>query len=418
MTAVVISPSNVVTFPEGGGHFWVYMQYVQGLMAHGVEVFWLEEFPSSGDEARDARMLAVFEQRMARYGLGGRTILYRAGDPGATGAAAGRCFIGTPEDQARDVIARADLLLNFCYGMSADLLHGFRRTALVDIDPGLLQFWIWQGQIAVAPHDVYFTTGETTGTARAAFPDCGLAWEHIRPPVSLECWPFSYSPECEAFTTVSGWWGGGGKGEFITDGKGLLYENNKRVTFLQFVDLPRLSGRRLELALSLGDGDAGQEHGGAAASRDAALPAPRHERVTDYLSDAADRDILESHGWRVRHAKEVASTPEAYRAYIQRSRGEFSCVKPSCIRFRNAWISDRTICYLASGKPVVVQDTGPSRILPNGAGMFRFSSPEQAARAFDTIDGDYERHCREARRIAETLFDARTIVARILEVAC
>lgn len=418
MTTVVIAPSNVVTFPEGGGHFWVYMQYAKGLMAQGVEVFWLEEFPSSGDEALDARMLAVFEDRMARYGLGGRTILYRAGGSDARGVADGPRFIGMPQDQARDVIARVDLLLNFNYGMSADLLRGFRRRALVDIDPGLLQFWISQDQIAVAPHDVYFTTGETVGTAGAAIPDCGLAWEHIRPPVCLECWPYTYSPDSKAMTTVSGWWGGGGKGEFITDGKGLIYENNKRVTFLQFVELPGRVGSPLELALSLGDGDPQGDDDSAAEIRESAPPAARHEGVTDYVSDAADRRVLESHGWRVRHAYEVASTPEAYRDYIQRSRGEFSCVKPSCIRFRNAWISDRTICYLASGKPVVVQDTGPSRILPDGAGMFRFSSLEQAARAFDAIDRDYERHCREARQIAENLFDARTIVARMLEVAC
>ena len=131
--------------------------------------------------------------------------------------------------------------------------------------------------------------------------------------------------------------------------------------------------------------------------------------------DAADRDLLERNGWRVRHALEVARTPGKYQAYIQASRGEFSCVKPSCIEFQNAWVSDRTLCYLASGKPAVVQHTGPSSFLPSGEGMFRFSTVEEAAEALATIDADYERHCRAAREIAEAFFDARLVLSDVLD---
>lgn len=405
MTTVVISPSNVVNFPEGGGHFWVYMQYVHGLREIGADVYWLEEFHPTGDEAADAEKLAIFHERMARYGLGGKTLLYKR----APGTTAGRTFIGAETAEAEAVFARADLLLNFYYALAPDLLARFRRTALVDIDPGLLQFWIAQGQLQVSPHDLYFSTGETVGSPDALFPDCGLRWERIQPPVSLSSWPYAYAPQSTAFTTVSGWWGGGGKGEFITDGDGLLYENNKRVTFLEHLTLPTVTDQRIELALNLGDGDPDE---------DLAAAPPRREGVTDYVSDAVDRRLLEQHGWHIRHAAEVSASPEAYQRYIQASRGEFSCVKPSCIRFQNAWVSDRTLCYLASGKPVVLQDTGPSRILPNGAGMFRFTSLDDAVRAFEAINADYERHCREARQIAEALFDARTIVRRMLTLAC
>ena len=103
-----------------------------------------------------------------------------------------------------------------------------------------------------------------------------------------------------------------------------------------------------------------------------------------------------------------------YPTYIQRSRGEFSCAKPSCMKFQNGWVSDRTLCYMASGKPVVVQDTGPSSILPNGLGMFRFSSMEQAAEALQAVNTDYARHCRAARELTEAYFDAKTIARRIL----
>ena len=132
--------------------------------------------------------------------------------------------------------------------------------------------------------------------------------------------------------------------------------------------------------------------------------------------DADDRLLLERNGWRVRHSTEVAATPEAYRAYVQQSRGEFSCAKPSCMAFQNAWVSDRTLCYLASGKPVVVQHTGPSRFLPDGEGMFRFSTLDEAAAALATIEASYARQCRAAREIAEELFDAKRVLAQILDL--
>jgi hypothetical protein len=166
------------------------------------------------------------------------------------------------------------------------------------------------------------------------------------------------------------------------------YENTKRVAFLEFADLPRLTRQPLELALYL-----------------------RRER------DLIEMQDLERRGWRIRHSREVAASPEMYQAYIQRSRGEFSCAKRSCMKFQNAWVSDRTLCYLASGKPVVVQDTGPSSFLPNGEGMFRFTGPHQAVEALEAINADYERHCRAARNLAETYFDAEGVAETILSHA-
>jgi hypothetical protein len=283
------------------------------------------------------------------------------------------------QSKAEAVLRRADLLLNFHYAIDPALLSCFRRTALVDIDPGLLQFWISRGQLSVQRHDRYFTTGETVGTPAALFPDCGLAWIHIHPVVCLEQWPNAYDPDAGVFTTVSSW----DADDWIVDANE-VYENTKRVSFLQFAALPHLTGQALELALYLGDGD------------------------------TEDRRILERHGWRIRHSREVARTPGMYLSYIQRSRGEFSCAKPSCMKFQNAWISDRTLCYLASGKPVVVQNTGPSSFLPDREGIFRFATLSEAAEALEAVNADYERHCGAAREIAETYFDAKQVIERIL----
>ncbi|HTL55111.1 MAG TPA: hypothetical protein VL361_05500 [Candidatus Limnocylindrales bacterium] len=379
MATIVVSAFNVANFPEGGGHFWVYMQYVQGLRQLGCEVFWLERFRSTGNDKDDALLLAPFLARMERFGLKNNTILYSSNRPDATPEA----FFNLNPALAEEVFERADLLLNFHYAIAPTFLERFRRTALVDIDPGLLQFWISRRQLLVPAHDLYLTTGETVGTERARFPDCGLDWLTIRPPVCLEQWPYTFNSAAPAFTTVSNW----DTDDWIVDGK-QVYENTKRVAFLPFAGLPRLTSQPLELALFL-----------------------RTEK--DFL----EQGELEQIGWQVRHSRDVAANPEVYRDYVQQSRGEFSCAKRSCIEFQNAWISDRTLCYLASGKPAVVQHTGPSTFLPNGEGLFRFKTIEEAAAAFEEINSDYESHCLAARRIAQTWFDARNIARRILDLS-
>jgi aminoglycoside phosphotransferase (APT) family kinase protein len=413
MTTVVISAHNVVNAPDVGGHFWVFMQYAQGLMRAGCDVYWMERFRDTPDRARDAAIVRDFMNRMQRFGLGERVILYtqhqRAGIPRYE-------MIGMLQSKAEKVFRNADLLLNFNYSIDPELLSRFRRTALVDIDPGLLQFWISVGQLVVPEHDLYFTTGETVGRPSAMFSDCGMSWVRIRPPVCLDVWPYMPNGGCGKFTTVSSWWGGCGQGEFITDGKDIFYENNKRVTFLDYVELPRISGQPLELALCMGSGESDAASSDERQSPPLGVPAGSVDRHP-YVGDAEDRKVLESFGWSIRLAQEVARTPESYQSYIQGSRGEFSCAKPSCSKFQNAWVSDRTLCYMASGRPAIVQDTGPSDCLPNGLGMFRFSSLAEAAHALAVVDADYARHCRAAREIVEAYFDSRKVSERILNSA-
>src|SRR5215471_10862659 len=382
MGPVVLSAYNVASFPEGGGHFWVYMQYVLGLKALGCDVYWLERFFPGRHPERDEPAIATFLERMAAFGMAGRVILQVGPDPRKVPGARVETR-GMTAGEADALFARAELLLNFHYAIDPGLLARFRRTALIDIDPGLLQFWISRGQLRVPPHDLYFTTGETVGADAARIPDCGIPWIPIRPPVSLEYWTYAFEDKPGPMTTVSAW----DSDSWVVDSE-TRYENTKRVAFLPFKDLPAHTDQPLELALFL--------------------------RTN---SDARDQHMLERCGWRIRPSRYVTRSPERYQAYIRNSRGEFSCAKPSCMRFQNAWVSDRTLCYLASGKPVVVQDTGPSRVLPNGEGMFRFSTIEQAAAALAAVNADYEHHCRAARALAERHFDARHIATTILERA-
>jgi hypothetical protein len=267
------------------------------------------------------------------------------------------------------------------YDLPLQMMERFKRRALLDIDPGLLQLWMSMGQINVPQHEMYFTIGETVGTSAARFAHCDLQWHYTPPAVFLPAWPQVPVDPMAPYTTVSDWWG-----EWI-EFQGESVNNDKRASFLEYSSLPSLTTAQLELALCLAPDD--------------------HE----------EQQFLEQRGWKIRHAWEVTSTPEQYRAYIQRSRGEFSCAKPSCMLLQNAWISDRTLCYLASGKPAVVQHTGPSRFLPDAEGLFRFRSLEEAAYALDTVESDYERQCRLARKLAEEYFDARKVVESVLERA-
>jgi len=379
---VVLCAYNVANFPNGGGHLWVYMQHVFGMKRLGCDVYWLECFRRSGDAERDAAAIDSFFARLAAMGMAGRVILRKVGGPDP---AAPVEWLGLSEAEAGRVIDRADLMLNFHYAIEPELLARFRRTAMVDIDPGLFQFWLSRGQLKVPRHDLYFTTGETVGTPGALFPDCGLEWVRIPPAVCVEQWSCANGDRGDAMTTVSAW----DSPDWVVDRPaGIRFDNSKRVAFLPFRDLPRLTPQPLELALFL-----------------------------DTAVDHEEGRMMAEHGWRIRRSVEVAGSPQAYRDYIRRSRGEFSCAKPSCMYFQNAWVSDRTLCYLASGRPVVVQDTGPSALLPNGEGMFRFSTPEQAAAALEAMNTDYERHCRAARELAESVFDSAKVAARILEVA-
>ena len=371
---ICLAPAHTIAYPNGGGHFWVYLQWALGLRALGCDVIWLEQIDPADPVEETRRNVTILRERLARWDLANAlafTTPAGAAPPGdvATGAL------------DFETAAQADLLLNLWHSLPAEVVRRFRRSALIDTDPGLLQTWMTNGSVKVAPHDIYFTIGETVGTPRALFPDCGLQWIYTPVPVFLPEWPAMPPEGAAAYTTVAHWWGG----KFEHDGT--TFWNEKRVAFLDYLELPARARVRLEVAVCLAQ-----------------------------CFDEC-RQLMEPHGWRVREAWDVSSTLEAYRAYIQRSRGEFSCAKPAYVRLETAWISDRTLCYLASGRPAVVQHTGRSKFLPDGEGLFRFRSLDEAAAALCAAEADYEYHCRQARALVEEHFDARRVVARVLERA-
>jgi hypothetical protein len=380
MGAVVWLGADTLSWPHGGGFIWPYLNWALGLRALGCRVVWFE-VPEPAVSAAELRaLLPVLEAKLGRYGLGDSiAIHYRNGDP----APDDLLDRSIPIEAARD----ADLLLNMSYEMPAEVLSLFRRTAVLDIDPGLTQVWVSEGVQSLPRHDAYFTIGEGVN---GRFGTSELTWSHAPPCVALELWPAAPPSEDSPFTTVSNW-----ENSEWAAYSGHSYNNNKRAGFEPFLDLPQLTEQSLELALC--------------------LEADEQLRLPDY--EQAERDSLQARGWRVVHSYEVASTPWDYQAYIQRSKGEFSAAKPSCLRLACGWVSDRTVCYLASGRPAVIQDSGPSRLLPHGEGVFRFRTVEEAARCLETVAADYPRQCRLARQLAEESFAPGETCGPLLERA-
>jgi hypothetical protein len=373
-TTVCFTAKNIY-YPKGGGHFWVPLNWALGFRALGCDVIWLEPIDPSTPVEDVWTLTKLLKERLEPYGLRNSVALSSiTGEPLDPAAVEGCLDI----DAASELTT---LLVNLRYDLPADQVRRFSRSALLDIDPGLLQMWIAVGRYSLAPHDLYFTIGETVGTPAARFPSFGLEWHYTPPPVYLPAWPPASARPTAAYTTVAHWWG-----EEI-DFDGTPINTEKRESFLHYVDLPSRVVGRLELALTMGD------------------------------AEEDERKFWGAYGWRVQDAHQFTATPEEYRAYIQQSRGEFSCAKPSCMQLQNAWVSDRTICYLASGKPTIVQHTGPSRFLPDAEGLFRFRNIDEAARMIALVEWDYDRQCQAARALAETWFDAERVVGRVLEKA-
>ncbi len=386
---VCLAPANTVAYPNGGGHLWVYLHWALALRALGCRVIWLEGLDVDERDASPAgrrrrrggpprECVAALKARLASFGLADTLALYAIGGGTVPDEVAQGCL-------DLNAAAEADLLLNLWHSAPAGVVARFRRTAFIDTDPGLLQIWMTTGAVQLARHDLYFTIGETVGTPAARFPDGGRTWVHTVPPVYLPEWPCVPEPLGGAtpppYTTVAHWWGG------TFEFNGTTFSNEKRASFLEYQDLPHRTPVPLELAVCLA------------------------EFYDEY------RQILEPKGWRLRESWDVTATPAAYRTYVQRSRGEFSCAKPAYISLETAWVSDRTLCYLASGKPAVVQYTGASQFLPDAQGLFRFRNMDEAVRGLATAETDYERQGRAARALVEEHFDARRVVASVLERA-
>ena len=125
--------------------------------------------------------------------------------------------------------------------------------------------------------------------------------------------------------------------------------------------------------------------------------------------------LLAEHGWTLRNPHETIPGPEQFRQFVRASKAEFTVAKSGYVVTQSGWFSDRSAAYLASGRPVVTQDTGYAGLFPTGDGLLSFDTPDGAIAAIADVSARYAHHCRAARAIAEEYFDAQKVLSRLLE---
>jgi hypothetical protein len=355
---------------EYAGHAWFFLQYLLGFRRLGFDVVFVDRLPPEMDDGPRVRRLG---QVLDEFGLGDSFALL--GGPAAE-------TVGLPRAAVLERARRSRLLLNVMgYLDDEELLAAVPLRVFLDIDPGFPQMWSALGLADVFPgHDAYVTIAENIGKPGCSIPTCGLDWRTTRQPVVLEHWPVQ-AELGERLTTVGSWRGPYDRVEYDGRAYGLRAHE-----FRQFADVPRRSGRAFEAALDI---DA---------------------------EDEADLELLSEGGWALADPAEVAADPAAYRRYIQRSRGEVSIPKQMYVETSSGWFSDRSCCYLASGKPVLARDTGLGELYPCGEGLLTFTTTAEALEAAEQVFREPERHAAAARSLAEEFFDSDTVLARLLEV--
>ena len=357
-----------------GGVTWCSLMYLLGLRALGHDVFYVEDTgecvydPILNTRAVEPTYGTTYiNDALAPFGLGDRWTFVN--------------YDGSYHGQPREALARfaadAELFINLSGGswFWRDEYARIPRKVFIDSDPAFTQLAIakaepWYVQF-FQRFDRLFTFGANIGTAASPIPVGEFAWHHTWQPVTLDDWRPAAAPR-DRFTTVMTW-----QIESFTDVGG-----NKDQEFVKFIDLPSRTPQQFELAIN------------------------------------GPQRLLREHGWHTVDAMRVSRTPSDYREFIHASKAEFGVAKHTYVANRTGWFSDRTECYLASGRPALVQDTGWTAHLPSGEGLLAFSTADEALAGIERINGDYDRHAERAREIAREHFDAAHVLPAFLEVAC
>lgn len=367
-----------------GGQTWLYLNWLRGLASLGHEVWYVEDdsvwpYDPIRQAVTDDCSYAVRHVKtcLERIGLEGKWA-FRLADR------TNLCE-GLNARRLNELYKGCDALLNIVG--ATDLREEHMAAPLrvyLETDPVTAELRLAQGdehtRAAFANHHVLVTYGENYGARDCGVPLNGIAYKKTRQPIDLHLWPMAFDDSARSFTTIGNYRQPAADVQF----QGQTYRWSKHHEWEKFVELPRRVDQSFELALKIDDPD--------------------------------DTVFLESHGWKIVSPVQMSlDVFGPYRAYFHRSRAEFTVAKDQNIRLRSGWFSERDACYLASGKPVVTQDTGFGNILPVGNGLFAFTTLEEAIEAIRSINRDYAQHCRSARAIAEEWFAAPKVAAKLLQ---
>jgi len=372
-----------------GGVAWDYLQYVLGFRALGHDVWYLEDTgawaydPIKQEPSADcSHNIGYLGRVMREFDMGDRWIYRNAADDTYHGGV-------QPSDVAK-ILAAADVLANVsgaCW--LTDATAAIPLKLFLDGDPMFTQISLAQEPDSeysqrVRLHERHFSFGMNIGRSDCHIPTAGLNWRPTVQPIALDWWEKTLMPPGTghvadgAWTTVMNWASYAPK-----DFCGQLY-GQKDVEFQDFMQLPELTKETFVLAMGQGVGQ---------------------QRPTD---------LLESKRWKIIEPDIYLPDYASYHDFLTNSKGEWSIAKNGYVRSRSGWFSCRSACYLAAGKPVVVQDTGWSEHLPAGDGIMAFRTPEEAASAIDRVAANYAHHCDAARNFARKHFEASRICSALL----
>jgi hypothetical protein len=367
-----------------GGVAWDYLQYVEGFRQLGHDVYYLEDtemwpYDPIKDiiSAEAGYNVDYLRGVMEKLGLADRWIYRSAPDAS---------YHGHTEAAAKEICATADLYLNVsgCGWLRPEYLS-IPCKVFLDSDPMFTQVALASGKQDVIDriraHNKHFTFAENIGAADCRIPAAGFDWIPTRQPIVLDWWELPAESPRDVFTTVMNW----------VSYKSCEYNGEtwgqKDVEFLKFVDLPERTAQKFEIAMGMG---------------------PGMKRPTE---------MLQQKGWQIIEPAERLPDPWTYREYLRRSKGEWSVAKEGYVKSRSGWFSCRSACYLALGRPCVLQDTGWSNVYPTGRGLFAYQTIDEAIAGIEAVNTDYAAHSRAAQQLAGQMFDARRVLADLITKA-
>ncbi len=378
--ALLVFAGSRAQRPGRGGQMWVFLQYLLGFRRLGYDVLYIDALDADSFVDEQGRRLPMeeswtvryFRHVMSHFGFKENYAILCEGD---------RHSIGLSRKEVIERVERADCLINVMgFLRDEEVLAAARRRIFLDIDPGFGQMWrelqladIFDG------HDAFVTVGSNVGQSGCTVPTCGLRWITTVPPVVLERWPMCDQQHNGKFTSVVTWRGIFDPIEYEGATYGLRVHE-----FRKFIVLPSRTNQSFELALDID-------------------PCETH-----------DLAALKQNDWNLVDPLTVSQTPQDYQAYVQSSKGEIGVAKNMYVKTGGGWISDRTVCYLASGRPALVQDTGLRELFSNADGLLLFSNMDEAVEGVERIARDYDRHAKAARQVAEEHFDSDKVLSRLL----
>jgi hypothetical protein len=374
----ILLSGMIAADPYQGGATWAVLQYLLGLRRLGHDVFFVESVQDKSLKPAAKPLehtvnAAYFRQVMTDFGFADNAALLRAGTSET---------VGLSYSRLRESAGRADLLINIAGLLTdAELFGRIPTRVYLDLDPAFTQLWhAVQGiDMRFDGHTQFVTIGCAIGQAGCTVPTCEQNWITTLQPIVLEHWPVAGKPGRAALTTVGNWRGYGS-----IEYQRVLY-GQKAHSLRPLFGLPKRTSEKFLLALAI------------------------------HPEETKDLEALADNGWQIIDPTEVAGTPARYRQFIQGSKAELGIAKSGYVASRCGWFSDRSVCYLASGRPVLAQETGFSRFLPTGEGLFAFATAEDVLAALDTVNHDYQRHARAARALTEEFFDSDKVLPNLLE---